>query len=143
MKREYLIQCKKVIINNKKSNKNIKLTLADKMALYILSKKLKKERNLDDLSFEEFVLLCKHNKTNAVLRLESKYSTMFIDILTFNHLTLYNTIIKAVHDIELKHEEGNYENLDSIINYLNINNVILFEFFTDLCEQLRIKIIIE
>lgn len=143
MKHKYLIQCKKVIINNKKTNKHIKLTLADKMALYILSKKLKKEKNLENLTFEEFVLLCKHNKTTAMLRLESKYSTVFIDILTFNHFTLHDVIVKSINDIECKNDENNYKNLESIIYYMQVNNVILFDYFEELCEQLKIKIIIE
>jgi hypothetical protein len=101
MKRTHLLQCKKVIINNKKSNKYIKLSFADKLALYVLTKKLKKEKNLKNLKFEEFVLLCKHNKTNAMLRLESKYSTMFIDLLTFDQFTLRNVLIKIIKTIPI------------------------------------------
>jgi hypothetical protein len=143
MKRAHLLQCKKVIINNKKSNKYIKLSFADKLALYVLTKKLKKEKNLKNLKFEEFVLLCKHNKTNAMLRLESKYSTMFIDLLTFDQFTLRNVIIKIINDIESKNEESEYKNLESIIYYIQVNNVILFDYFTEICEQLKVKITIE
>ena len=68
MKHEYLIQCKRIIISGKKSNKFIKLTLADKLHLMRLSRRLKKEGNVDSMSFEEFTLLCKHHKKAAMLR---------------------------------------------------------------------------
>ena len=88
MNHDQLIQCKRVIINNKKSHKFIELTLADKMYLILLSKRLKKEKNINSITFEEFALLCKHHKTVANLRVESKYSTTFIDILQFTIINL-------------------------------------------------------
>lgn len=143
MKHKYLIQCKKIIINNKKYNKYIKFTLADKLSLYVLSKKLKKEKNIDNITFEEFILLCKHNKMKATLRIESKYSTLFVDIISMNSHTLYNTLIKIINDIENHNNEDNYKNIDSILHYLKCTNVILFDCFVDMCETLDIKISIE
>ena len=143
MNHEQLIQCKKVILNNKKSNKFVELTLADKLYLIILSKRLKKENNINNLTFEEFVLLCKHHKTKANLRVESKYSTSFIDILQFNEHTLHSVLYKIINEIELYNEEDNYSNIEDVISLLRINPVILFNTFNDICDQMCIKVSIE
>lgn len=143
MNNNHLIQCKKVILNNKKYNGYIPLTFADKLYLRSLSKKIKKDGKIDNISFEEFVLLCKYHKKRAVLRLESNYSTSFIDILNFNQHTLHIAIMKVLHEIKLHHDDNKYNNIDTIINFMTVNNVILFEYFTELCESLDIKICIE
>lgn len=143
MNHKYLLQCKRVIINNKKSNKCIKLTFADKMALYVLSRKLKKENNMEGITFEEFVLLCKHNKTKATLRIETKYSTIFLDILTFNTHTLYDTIVKILYDIDQHNDYDKFNDLDYIRHYIRINNIILFDCFIDLCKMMKVKVFIE
>lgn len=143
MNHEQLIQCKKVILNNKKSNKFVKLTLADKLYLVILSKRLKKENNINNLTFEEFVLLCKHHKTKAILRVESKYSTIFIDILQFDEHTLHSVLYKIINEIELYNEEDNYNNIENVISLLRISPVILFNTFNDICDQMCIKVSIE
>jgi hypothetical protein len=143
MKHEYLIQCKRVIISGKKSNKFIKLTLADKLYLMRLSRKLKKEGNIDSMSFEEFTLLCKHHKKAAMLRVESAHSTSFIDLLTFNAYTLHTMLFKLIHEIELYKEENKYEDIEDIIHLLHCNNVILFNTFEKACELLKVKILIE
>lgn len=143
MNHEQLIQCKRVILNNKKSSKFIKLTLADKMYLILLSKRLKKEKNINGLTFEEFVLLCKHHKTVANIRVESKYSTSFIDILQFNEHTLHSVLYKIINEIELYKEEDNYNNIEDVINLLRINPVILFNTFNEICNKMHIKVSIE
>lgn len=143
MNHEQLIQCKKVILNNKKSNKFIKLTLADKLYLIILSKRLKKENNINNLTFEEFALLCKHHKTKANLRVESKHSTSFIDILQFDEHTLHSVLYKIINEIELYNEEDNYNNIEDVISLLRINPVISFNTFNDICDQMHIKVSIE
>lgn len=143
MKHDYIIQCKRVILNNKKYNKFIQLTLADKLYLIKLSKKLKKDKNMESITFEEFVLLCKHLKKTTVLRVESKYSTSFIDILQFNTTTLHSVLFKIVNEIELYNEEDKYNNLEDIIYMLQINKVMLFNTFEDLCNKLDVKISIE
>ena len=143
MKHEYLIQCKRIIINGKKSKKFINLTLADKLYLMRLSKKLKKEGNINNMSFEEFTLLCKHHKKVAILRVESAHSTSFIDLLTFNTCTLHTLLFKLVHEIELYNEENNYEDIEDIIHLLHCSNVILFNTFEKACDLLKVKILIE
>ena len=143
MNHEHLIQCKRVIVNNKKSKKFVDLTLADRMYLIKLSKRIKKEGNLDNLTLEEFMLLFKHHKKSAVLRIESKHSTTFIDVLQFNMHTLHTSLYKILHEIELYKETDKYNNIDDVINLLRVTNVILFETYEDICKRLDVKIIIE
>lgn len=143
MKHEYLIQCKRIIINGKKSKKFINFTLADKLYLMRLSRKLKKEGNINNMSFEEFTLLCKYHKKMATLRVESAHSTSFIDLLTFNTCTLHTMLFKLVHEIELYNEENNYEDIEDIIHLLRCSNVILFNTFEKACDLLKVKILIE
>jgi hypothetical protein len=143
MNNNHIIQCKKVILNNKKYKGYVQLSLADKLYLRSLTKKLKKEGNINNISFEEFVLLCKYHKKTAILRLESNYSTSFIDILKFDHNTLYLSIQKVLDEIKLHHDENKYNNIESIINLMAVSNVILFDYFTDICNDLEIKICIE
>lgn len=143
MNQELLRECKRVIMNNKKYKGFVYLTLADKCKLLKLTRKLKKDGNINNITFEEFVLLCKHHKTKAVLRLESKYSTLFVDLLNFNHYTLHITVMKILKEIELHHEDNRYNNLDSIVHSMNLNHVISFDYFKDLCQQLNVKIHIE
>lgn len=143
MNNKYMTQCKKVILNNKKSNRYVQLTIADKIQLIMLSRKIKKYGNINNITFEEFVLLCKHHKTSGELRIESKYSTTFINILTINQTTLYKLVIKLLHDIKTSNEEDLYENLDNIVYYTRINNVILFNHFINICKDLKVKVSIE
>lgn len=142
MNHEYLIQCKRVILNNKKSDKYINLSLADKLYLILLSRRIRK-RGLDNMSFEEFTLLCKHHRKHSTLRVESKYSTNFIDILHFNVNTLYNLINKVLNEIELYNDKDNYKDLENITHLMLINRVILFNLFIDICDKLDIKVSIE
>ena len=143
MKHEYLIQCKRVILNSKKCSKFIKLTLADRLYLIRLSKRLKKEGNIDNLSFEEFTLLCKHHKKIANLRVESKHSTSFIDVLQFNEHTLHQVLYKIINEIELYNEEDKYNNMESVINLLRVSPVIFFNTFIEICDSLNVKVSIE
>lgn len=143
MKHEYLIQCKRIIINGKKSNKFIKLALADKLYLMRLSKRLKKEGNVDSMSFEEFTLLCKYHKKAAMLRVESAHSTSFIDLLTFDMSTLHTMLFKIINEIELYNEENKYEDIEDIIYLLQCNRVVLFNTFEKACDLLKVKISIE
>ena len=143
MKHEYLIQCKRIVISGKKSNKFIKLTLADKLYLMRLSKRLKKEGNIDSMSFEEFTLLCKYHKKAAILRIESAHSTSFIDLLTFDTTTLHTMLFKLINEIELYNEENKYEDIEDIIYLLQCNRVVLFNTFEEACNLLKVKISIE
>jgi hypothetical protein len=108
-----------------------------------LSRKLKKEGNINKMSFEEFTLLCKYHKKVATLRVESAHSTSFIDLLTFNTYTLHTMLFKLVHEIELYNEENNYEDIEDIIHLLHCSDVILFNTFEKACDLLKVKILIE
>ena len=143
MNHEHLIQCKRVIVNNKKSNKFVSLTLADRMYLIKLSKRIKKEGNLDNLTLEEFMLLFKHHNKNAMLRIETKYSTTFIDVLQFDMHTLHTSLYKIINEIELYKETYKYNNIEDVINLLRVTKVIMFETYEDICKSLDVKIIIE
>lgn len=143
MNRNHIIQCKRVILNNKKSNKFIKLTLADKLCLILISKKLKREREIDCLTFEEFTLLCKHHKKIANLRVETKHSTSFIDVLQFNEHTLHQVLYKIINEIELYNEEDKYNNIESVTNLLRVSPVIFFNTFNEICDSLDVKVSIE
>jgi hypothetical protein len=143
MNHEHLIQCKRVIVNNKKSNKFTSFTLADRMYLIRLSKRIKKEGNLDNLTLEEFILLFKHHNKNAMLRIETKHSTTFIDVLQFDMHTLHTSLYKIINEIELYKETDKYNNIDDVINLLRVTNVILFDTYEDICKSLDVKIIIE
>jgi len=143
MNHEHLIQCKRVIVNNKKSNKFTSFTLADRMYLIRLSKRIKKEGNLDNLTLEEFILLFKHHHKNAMLRIETKHSTTFIDVLQFDMHTLHTSLYKIINEIELYKETDKYNNIDDVINLLRVTNVILFDTYEDICKSLDVKIIIE
>lgn len=143
MNHNHIIQCKRVILHNKKTDKFIKLTMADRLYLILISKKLKRERVIDCLTFEEFTLLCKQHKKMANLRIESKYSTSFIDILQFNEHTLHGALYKIINEIELYKDEDKYNNIESVVNLLRINPVILFNIFNEICESLNVKVSIE
>ena len=143
MKHEYLIQCKRIIVSGKKSNKFIKLSLADKLYLMRLSRRLKKEGNVDSMSFEEFTLLCKYHKKAATLRVETAHSTSFIDLLTFDMSTLHVMLYKIINEIELYNEENKYEDMEDIIYLLQCSRVILFNTFEKACDLLKVKISIE
>jgi DNA-binding Xre family transcriptional regulator len=132
-----------VILNNKKSSRFVKLTLADKLYLIKLSKRIKKDGSIDSITFEEFTLLCKHHRKNSTLRVESKYSTSFINILQFDMHTLHILLYKIINEIELYKETDKYNNIDDVINLLRVTNVILFDTYEDICKSLDVKIIIE
>lgn len=143
MNHDQLIQCKRVILNNKKSSRFVKLTLADKLYLIKLSRRIKKDGSIDSITFEEFTLLCKHHRKNSTLRVESKYSTSFINILQFDMHTLHILLYKIINEIELYKDTDKYDNIDSVINLLRINNVVLFNTFNEICDTLNIKVSIE
>ena len=143
MNHNHIIQCKRVILHNKKSSKFVKLTLADRLYLIMISKKLKKERVIDCLTFEEFTLICKQHKKMANLRVESKHSTSFIDILQFNTHTLHDVLYKIINEIELYNEEDKYNNIEDVIYLLRVNPVILFNTFNEICDSLKVKVSIE
>ena len=147
MNHKLIIQCKKVILNNKR-NKNyyVKFNLADRLYFRHLNRKIKKDGNIDDISFEDFVLLCKHHKIVSHLKVDGRYSVKFVSLLDFDCNTLYRIINDELYQIIFNKDTDKYSNVD--INLLltevkSCNNVILFEHFMKLCRNLNIKVNIE
>lgn len=141
MNAKILRQCKKVILTNNKTDRDIKLSLSDKCYLRKLSKNIKSNGNIDDITFEEFVLLCKHHKIKATLKIEDGCATRFYDLLNFDNNTLRSIMEKCTNDILANKEQSN---IQLIYNYYTKNNnVILFEDFMNFCNRSKIKVNIE
>ena len=124
MNKEHIIQCKKAIMGARTSERDIKLSLSDKCQLRRITKKLRKQMKIEELSFEEFTLLCKHMKKDVLLFVESKYSTKIIRLLDFNINTLRYTLISLLHDIESNNDYNKYPKLDITLIKNNIQNIV-------------------
>ena len=147
MNHKLIIQCKKVILNNKR-NKNyyVNFNLADKLYFRHLNRKIKKDGNIDNISFEDFVLLCKHHKIVSHLKVDGGYSVKFIGLLDFDCNTLYRIINDELYQIIFNKDTDKYSNVDINLLLTEVkacNNVILFEHFMKLCRNLNIKVDIE
>lgn len=142
-----LRQFKKVINNNKKVDEYIKLTLADKLHMRKLSREIRKNHGINEITFEDFVLLCKFQKIKATLRIEDRYATRFINLLHFDTYTLNDIIHNCINDIYEHGDEDDYKciNLELLKRYMvdYHNHVILFDKFEVMCKKLGIKITIE
>lgn len=145
MNKEHIIQCKKAIMGAKTSERDIKLSLSDKCQLRRITKKLRKQMKIEELSFEEFTLLCKHMKKDVLLFVESEYSTKIIRLLEFNINTLRYTLITLLHDIENNNDYNKYPKLDITLIKNNIINkqFITFEEFISYCKDIKVKIKID
>jgi hypothetical protein len=145
MNKEHIIQCKKAILGAKTSERDIKLSLSDKCQLRRITKKLRKQMKIEELSFEEFTLLCKHMKKDVLLFVESDYSTKIIRLLEFNINTLRYTLITLLHDIEINNDYNKYPKLDITLIKNNIINkqFITFEEFISYCKDIKVKIKID
>lgn len=145
MNKEYIIQCKKALMGARTSERDIKLSLSDKCQLRRITKKLRKQMKIEELSFEEFTLLCKHMKKDVLLFVESKYSTKIIRLLDFNINTLRYTLISLLHDIESNNDYNKYPKLDITLIKNNIidKQFITFEEFTKYCKDIKVKIKID
>ena len=146
MKGKILRQCKKVILENNKTERDIKLSLSDKCHMKKLSKKIKEEGNIDGISFEEFVLLCKYYKIKATIRIENGYVTRFYDILRFNMYSLSHILNKCLSDVIMNDDENKFPEISIVMfysHYIQDNKVLLFEQFMILCKKLNIKVNIE
>lgn len=146
MKGKILRQCKKVILENNKTERDIKLSLSDKCHMKKLSKKIKEEGNIDGISFEEFVLLCKYYKIKATIRIENGYVTRFYDLLQFDMYSLSHILNKCLSDIVVNNDESKFPQINIVMfysHYIQDNKVILFEQFMILCKKLNIKVNIE
>lgn len=142
-----LRQFKKVINNNKHVDEYVKLTLADKLHMRKLSREIRKNHGINEITFEDFVLLCKFQKIKATLRVEDRYATRFVNLLHFDVYTLNDIIHNCINDIYEHGDEADYKqvNLDMLKRYMvdYHNNVLLFDKFEVICKKLYIKITIE
>jgi hypothetical protein len=146
MKGKILRQCKKVILENNKTERDIKLSLSDKCHMKTLSKKIKEEGNIDGISFEEFVLLCKYYKIKATIRIENGYVTRFYDLLQFDMYSLSHILNKCLSDVIMNDDESKFPQISIVMfysHYIQDSKVILFEQFMILCKKLNIKVNIE
>ena len=147
MNANILRQFKKVINNNKRVDEYVKLTLADKLYMRKLSKHIRKNHGINEITFEDFVLICKFQKIKATMRLEDRYTTKFINLLHFNQYTLNDILYKCIDDIYEHGDVEDYKNIDlalmkkQLIEYNN--HVITFDKFEIICKRLGIRINIE
>ena len=142
-----LRQFKKVINNNKRVDDYIRLTLADKLYMKKLSRHIRKNHGINEITFEDFVLICKFQKIKATMRIEDRYTTKFINLLHFNQYTLNDILYKCIDDIYEHGDVEGYKNIDltlmkkQMIEYNN--HVITFDKFEIICKRLGIRINIE
>ena len=107
-------QCKHAILSNKSVERDIKLSLSDRCQLKRISKKLRHNHmELENLSFEEYVLLCKHMKKEVLLVVKNKHCTRIINLLNFNVNTLRYMMINILREIE-----DFMESIEKYITYL-------------------------
>ena len=147
MNANILRQFKKVINNNKRVDEYIKLTLADKLYMRKLSKHIRKNHGINEITFEDFVLICKFQKIKATMRLEDRYTTKFINLLHFNQYTLNDILYKCIDDIYKHGDVEDYKNIDLMLMKKQLieynNHVITFDKFEIICKRLGIRINIE
>lgn len=146
MKGKILRQCKKVILENNKSERDIKLSLSDRCHMRKLSKRIKEDGNIDNITFEEFVLLCKQYKIKADIKIENGYVTRFYNLLEFDMYTLNYILTKCIEDIQENNDIEKYPNINITMFYKHVlqqNKIILFDQFMSLCTKLNIKVNIE
>lgn len=137
-----LYQCKHALMTNKTVERDIKLSLSDKCQLKRISKKIRNDHGgFENLSFEEYALLCKHLKKDVLLEVKDKYVTRIITLLNFNANTLRYILISMLHDIEDKNDCNIYD-FDVTQAKLSIidRHVVLFDEFQIWCKRLNASI---
>ena len=146
MDNHVLRQFKHVIVHNKRVDVAVKLTLADKIHMKKLSKMMRKTNNINEITFEDFVLLCKFQKIKATIRIEDNYATRFINVLQFDSYSLNDVLYNCVDDICKHNDENKYKliNVKLLKEHLINHNssVILYDKFEFICKALGIKITI-
>lgn len=143
MNSRLILQCKRAIMSNKTVERDIRLSLSDKCQLKRITKKLRYNHlELENLSFEEYVLLCKHTKKEVLLVVKNDYCTRIVNLLKFNVNTLRYMMINILHDIEDNNDYDIYPDID--ITELKLifidRKVLLFEEFYELCDKLNTTI---
>ena len=145
MNSRILRQCKKSLANGKKVERDIKLSLSDRCQLRTLTKRIRKDGSIDNISFEEYVLLCKKMKIDSKLIIRTNYSTKINSVLNFNSYTLKQILYQCVNDIIENKDEMYYPKVDfdNMVHMLELSNIILFESFMSYCTSLKIKVEVE
>lgn len=145
MNSRILRQCKKSLAYGKKVERDIKLSLSDRCQLRTLTKRMRKDGNIDSISFEEYVLLCKKMKIDSKLIIRTNYSTKINSVLNFNSYTLKQILYQCVNDIIENKDEMYYPKVDfdNVVHMLELSNIILFESFMSYCTSLKIKVEVE
>lgn len=134
MNKKYSKQCMNAMIDGTKVERDIKLSLSDNFKLKSITEKVRRTKSMQDIKFEEFVLLCKYNKVNVRMYVTIPgYKITIIDsLLEFDNYTLVGTMYKVINAMGVTGEvevEGRFVDLDDIRHYLRNTETITFEKF--------------
>ena len=145
MSPKILNQIKRVIMANKTVERDISLSLSQKRQLKKLSKRIRNNKGIDDITFDEFILICKYTKLKAELIIYNGHVTRIVDILSFNELTLKNILNNIIRDIIVYNEMYKYPTIQFNLVRCSLARIysISFEEFTAWCDKLNINIRIE
>lgn len=136
-----LAQCKKAILTNRTTNKENRLSIYEKQKLKKLTKTIRKNNNLNNITFEDFVLLYKSTNLDVMLTIKTVYKTKLISLSQFNNETLKIILLKSIGEILRNGDYGDYDiELGSVYNNISDRNFILFEEFEMWCEKLNITL---
>lgn len=134
MNKKYSKQCMNAMIDGTKVERDIKLSLSDNFKLKSITEKVRRTKSMQDLKFEEFVLLCKYNKINVRMYVTIPgYKITIIDsLLEFDKYTLVGTMYKVINAMGVTGEvevDRRFVDLDDIRHYLRNTDTITFEKF--------------
>lgn len=134
MNKKYSKQCMNAMIDGTKVERDIKLSLSDNFKLKSITEKVRRTKSMQDIKFEEFVLLCKYNKVNVRMYVTIPgYKITIIDsLIEFDKYTLVGTMYKVINAMGVTGEvevEGRFVDLDDIRHYLRNTETITFEKF--------------
>lgn len=134
MNKKYSKQCMNAMIDGTKVERDIKLSLSNNFKLKSITEKVRRTKSMQDLKFEEFVLLCKYNKINVRMYVTIPgYKITIIDsLLEFDKYTLVGTMYKVINAMGVTGEvevDGRFVDLDDIRHYLRNTETITFEKF--------------
>lgn len=134
MNKKYSKQCMNAISDGSKVERDIKLSLSDNFKLKSITNRIRNDKSMRDITFEEFVLLCKYNRIDVKLCVTIiGFKTTLIDsVLDFTKYTLRNTMYKIINTMGITGEilvNGKMVDLDNIRHYLRNEETISFEKF--------------
>lgn len=145
MDRKYAIQCLTAIREGSKMERDIKLSLSENIRLKKVSRILRESKNFTNISFEDFVLICKLHKINSRLYITVPgYSKTYItDILDFDDYTLKGIFYKVLNTYDepiVVSKDGKSLDLSDIKYYLQVVTVISFKEFVTWSDLLGFRI---